>query len=126
MQCYIQLESYRQKILDLGWSVLPSPPYSADFTPSDFYLFHSLQNVLNEKKISLEKFVENLLENFLKPGESCLRGINKLADKWREIIQDNGEYTIDWNEFILELFMNKIYFTKTEIIYESTQYIYIK
>ena len=30
------------------------------------------------------------------------------------------EYTIGWNQFIVKLYMNKLYFAKTEIIYEST------
>ena len=34
----------RQKLLELGWDVLPHPPYSLDIGPSDYYLFHSLQN----------------------------------------------------------------------------------
>ena len=40
-------------------------------------------------------FVENLLRS--KPGEFDLRGINKQPDKWLKVIQNNGEYTIDWN-----------------------------
>ena len=35
------------------------------------------------------KFVENLLR--VKPAEFYLKGINKLPDKWQEVIQDNGE-----------------------------------
>ena len=29
----------RKKLLELGWGVMPYPPYSPDLTPSDFYLF---------------------------------------------------------------------------------------
>ena len=38
-------------------------------------------------------FIENFLNS--KPVESNLRGINKLPDQWQEMIQNNGEYTID-------------------------------
>ena len=37
----------QEEILDLAWSVLP---YSSDLAPSDFYLFHSQQNAMNDKK----------------------------------------------------------------------------
>ncbi len=36
-----------ERILDLSWFVLSHPPFSLDLAPSDFHLFHSLQNVLN-------------------------------------------------------------------------------
>ena len=39
----------QEKILDLVWSVLFHSPYTPDLIPSDFYLFSSLQNALNDK-----------------------------------------------------------------------------
>ena len=36
----------QEKILDLGWSVLPNPPYLPNLKPNDLYLFHSQQNAL--------------------------------------------------------------------------------
>ena len=40
-------------------------------------------------------FVENFLN--LKAAEFYLKRINKWPDKWQEMIQNNGESTIDWN-----------------------------
>ena len=40
----------RQKLLQLGWEVLIHLPCSLDISPSNFYLFWSLQNSLNGKK----------------------------------------------------------------------------
>ena len=75
-------------MLDLGWSVLPHPPYSTDLAPSYFNLFRSLKNALNKKCFSQEdqekKFMENLLR--LKPAEFYLREINKLPEKWQKVI----------------------------------------
>ena len=87
----------QEKILDLGWSVLSHPPYSPDLTSSDFHLFCSLQNALNDKKFSQEDEVKTFVENIfnLKPAEFYLREINKLSNKWQEVIQNNGKYTID-------------------------------
>lgn len=38
-----------QKLLELGWDMLLHPPYSPDLTPSEYYLFRSLQNSLDNK-----------------------------------------------------------------------------
>ena len=40
----------RKKLLELGWEVMPHLPYSPDLAPSDYHLFRSLQNYLNDKK----------------------------------------------------------------------------
>ena len=56
MQGHFQQDSYREKILDLGWSVLPHTPYSAHLASSDFHLFHSLKKKMHWmiKKFSQE------------------------------------------------------------------------
>ena len=64
-------------------------------------------------------FVENIFNS--KPAKFYLRGINKLPDNWQEVIQNNGGCTIDWNQFVVRLLMNKLYLSETEIIYDSTQ-----
>ena len=35
----------RKKLLELGWEVMPLPPYSPDLAPSDYHLFRSLQTI---------------------------------------------------------------------------------
>ena len=30
----------RKKLLELGWEVMPHPPYSPDLAPSDYYLLN--------------------------------------------------------------------------------------
>ena len=85
-------------ILNLGWTVLPHPPYS-DFASNDFQCFCSLQNALNDKKkCSQEDQVKTFEENSSsKPAKFYLRGIDNLSDRWQEVIQNNGGYTIEWN-----------------------------
>jgi histone-lysine N-methyltransferase SETMAR len=46
----------QQKIKELNWDILDHPPYSTDLAPSDYHLFISLENHLNNKKF--ERFVE--------------------------------------------------------------------
>ena len=52
----------------------------------------------------VEKFVSS------KSTEFNLRRINKLLDEWKEVIQTNGDYSVDWNEFIGKLFMNELFY----------------
>ena len=59
------------------------------------------------KKDQVKTFVENFLSS--KSVIIYLKEI-KQPDKWQEVIQNNGEYTIDWNSFIHE------YFPKMRII----------
>ena len=49
----------RQKLLYLGWEVLPHPPYSPDLAPTDYYLFRSLDHHLHQKKFNDDAEVEN-------------------------------------------------------------------
>jgi histone-lysine N-methyltransferase SETMAR len=42
-------KSTRQKLLELGWIVLPHPPYSPDLALTDYHLFRSLADYLHEK-----------------------------------------------------------------------------
>ena len=48
-----------KKLLDLGWEVIPHPPYSPDLALSDYHLFRSLQNHLNGKTFDSNEAVKN-------------------------------------------------------------------
>ncbi|EZA54548.1 BAI1-associated protein [Ooceraea biroi] len=52
----------REKLLQLGWDVLPHPPYSPDLAPSDYHSFRSLQNALNGKTLTADEDIKSLLE----------------------------------------------------------------
>ncbi|CAK9833044.1 Histone-lysine N-methyltransferase SETMAR [Anthophora retusa] len=86
----------RQKLLELGWDVLPHPPYSPDLAPSDYHLFRSLQNSLNGKNFNSLVEIKNHLENFFaeKPERFWKDGIFKLHERWRKVVEQNGAYII--------------------------------
>ena len=72
----------RQKLLELGWDLLPPPPYSPNIAPSDYYLFRSLQNSLAGKTFTSDDSVEMYLKDFFaeKDQKSYETGIMKLPD----------------------------------------------
>lgn len=87
----------RQKLLRLGWDVLPHPPYSPDLAPSDYYLFRSLQNDLNGMTFASEELLKNYLNEFFaqKSQNFYERGIMQLPERWQKVIDQNGQYIID-------------------------------
>ncbi|XP_014609810.1 PREDICTED: histone-lysine N-methyltransferase SETMAR-like [Polistes canadensis] len=86
----------QEKILELGWSVLPHPPYSPDLAPTNYHLFSSLKNFLNGKTFKSEEQVNQAVENFFqsKPTTFYKEGIDKLPERWEKVIHNNGEYII--------------------------------
>ena len=86
----------RQKLLELGWDVLPQP-YSPELAPSDFHLFHALQNSLRGITFNSDEAVNQHLVQFFADKDRSFyeRGIMKLTERWQKIIEPNGQYIID-------------------------------
>ena len=86
----------RQKLLQLGWDILPHPPYSPDLAPSDYYLFRSLQNFLDGKTFISNEEVKNHLDQFFASKEQKFyeRGIMLLPERWQKVLDQNGQYII--------------------------------
>lgn len=87
----------RQKLLELGWTVIPQPPYSPDTAPTDYHLFRSLQHELEEKRFQDEEELKTFLDDFFKskPQEFYRAGIEDLPKRWRQIVDQNGAYYSD-------------------------------
>ena len=75
-------------VYELGWDVLPHPPYSPDIAPSDYHLFLSLQNSLQGKSFIDLEDVKKHIENFFssKPAKFYADGIFKLPDRWTKLL----------------------------------------
>ncbi|KAK6725707.1 hypothetical protein RB195_004181 [Necator americanus] len=86
-----------QKILELGWEVLPHPPYSADSTPSGYHLFRSLQHHLKEKRYDDRDHLENDLRAFFvsKSPEFYAKGICDLVRRWQKVADVDGDYFVE-------------------------------
>ena len=86
-----------KKLLELSWEVMPDPPYSRDLASSDYHLFHSLQNHLNEKTFDSNEAVKNeLIQFFASKNQTFYEsGIMKLTERWQKVIKQNGQYIID-------------------------------
>ena len=74
----------QQKIEDLGWEVLPYPPYSPDMASPDYHLFRSMQRSLVEKQFKSIDEVQNWVSNFFEsqPAEFFEKGIHSLRVRW--------------------------------------------
>lgn len=86
----------RQKLLDLGWEVLPHPPYSPDIAPTDYHLFLSLSNAMQGKTFDDEDDMERWLAGFFesKPEKFYADGIGSLPERWRRVIEHDGGYFV--------------------------------
>ena len=87
----------RQKLRELGWEVLMRPLYSPDLASSDYHLFGSLKNSLNDVKLASKEACKNHLVQFFaqKSQKFYSDGIMILPEKWQKVIDQNGTYIID-------------------------------
>ncbi|XP_004208958.2 histone-lysine N-methyltransferase SETMAR-like [Hydra vulgaris] len=86
-----------EKINELGWEVLPHPPYSPDIAPSDFHLFRSLQHFLSDKKFQTLYCLKNGISRYFndKPIHFFRSGIESLPARWQKVVENEGDYIID-------------------------------
>ena len=54
-----------QKLNELGYKVLPHPPYSPDFSPTDYHFFKHLDNFLQGKCFHNWQEAENAFQEFI-------------------------------------------------------------
>ncbi|KAK6760959.1 hypothetical protein RB195_022143 [Necator americanus] len=86
-----------QKILELGWEVLPHLPHNPDLAPSDYHLFRSLQHHLEEKQYDDRDHLENDLRAFFtsESPEFYAKGIGDLVRRWQKVVDVDGDYFVE-------------------------------
>jgi histone-lysine N-methyltransferase SETMAR len=84
----------QQAIRELDFDVLPHPPYSPDLAPTDYHLFRSMAHFLKGRSFNTVDEVEIAVQEFFdsKPGEWYRHGIEQLADRWQNVIDNGGLY----------------------------------
>ncbi|KAK6751598.1 hypothetical protein RB195_003172 [Necator americanus] len=87
----------RQQNSELGWKVLPHPPYSPDLAPSDYHLFRSVQHHLEEKRYNDCDHLENDLPAFFasKSPKFYAKGIRDLVRRWQKVVDVDGDYFVE-------------------------------
>ncbi|KAM8703159.1 hypothetical protein ACLKA7_007868 [Drosophila subpalustris] len=82
------------KLHELGFELLPHPPYSPDLAPSDFFLFSDLKRMLAGKKFSADEEVIAETEAYFEAKDERYHknGIQKLEDRYTRCIALNGNY----------------------------------
>jgi histone-lysine N-methyltransferase SETMAR len=83
------------KIKELNLEILDHPPYSLHFAPSNYHLFRSLQNHLNNKKFErFEEVNDAILAYFeSKPRSFFKARIEKLVTR-ETVIASSGNYKV--------------------------------
>ncbi|XP_029644316.1 histone-lysine N-methyltransferase SETMAR-like [Octopus sinensis] len=73
-----------QEITDLGYEILPDPPYS-DLSPTDYHFLKHLNTFFSDKTFRFKLEVDSTFKDFLtsKPISFYQRGINNLVDRWQ-------------------------------------------
>jgi [histone H3]-lysine36 N-dimethyltransferase SETMAR len=82
------------KLNELGYELLPHPPYSPDLAPSDYFLFADLKRALAGKKFKDNDGVIAETEAYFadKTKEYYKSGIEKLEDRYNRCIALEGNY----------------------------------
>jgi transposase len=81
------------KLMELGFQLVPHPPYSPDLAPSDYYLFPNMKKWLARRSDSNEEVIVETNAYFAELCQSYYsEGINKLEQRWTKCISLKGDY----------------------------------
>ncbi|UYV72449.1 NR6A1 [Cordylochernes scorpioides] len=88
----------KNTIKDLGWELLPHPPYSPDLAPSDYHLFTSLGHALKNQEFSNSDILRKWLVDWFdsKRIEFFRQGIRKLPESIHALETSSKEDDTKW------------------------------
>ena len=81
-------------INNLGWELLPHPPYSPDLVRSDFHLFGPLEEFTRGMKFESDDEVKSVVSDCLRHQSKDLyaEGILKLVHRWEQCVTLLADY----------------------------------
>ncbi|GFY74233.1 histone-lysine N-methyltransferase SETMAR [Trichonephila inaurata madagascariensis] len=84
----------RNTIQPLSWETLCHPTYSSILAPSDYHLFHSLDNHLRGKSFTNEADRHQALTDFFASHapEFYRKSIEQLETLWQKVLDADGDY----------------------------------
>ena len=82
------------RLHELGFELLPHPPYSPDLAPSDYWLFADLKKMLAGKRYDSNEEVISATEAYFESKDNSFykTGIEKLERRWTDCIALEGNY----------------------------------
>jgi len=80
--------------VELGYEVLPHPPYSPDLLTTNYHFFKHLKNFLQERHFHHQQEAENAFKQFVKSQSTDFYaiGMNKLISHGQKCADCNGSY----------------------------------
>ena len=81
-----------QQLNELGYEVLPHPPYSPDLLTTDYHFFTHLKNLLQRKHFQTRRRQKMLSRVHRIPKHGCLCYGSKLISHWPKYVDCNGPY----------------------------------
>ena len=83
-----------EKTENMGWEVVPHPPYSPDLAPSDYHFFGFVKNHMQSQNYETSEAVQTAVCQCLRAAgmEFYRKGIFKLPERQEKCVQRNGDY----------------------------------
>ena len=83
-----------EHIANLGWTVLPHPPYSPDLVPSDFHVFGPMKDGLRGQHFPSSNAIVRAVKQWAtSAGADFYKcGMQVLVHRWRKCIANGGDY----------------------------------
>jgi [histone H3]-lysine36 N-dimethyltransferase SETMAR len=81
-------------IANLGWEILPHPPYSPDLSPCDFFLFPKMKNSIRGRHFTSTDEIKNHFRHWFSAQEETFYsdGIRALQHRYEKCVLLHGSY----------------------------------